>query len=262
MEVLQTKGKRMKCVLLTLMAILLAFLIVLLGVYIINEIKRGKYIGQDIEAQNKITVSATGEIYAKPDLAEVSFSVITEEKTVTETLSKNSEAMNKILDSIKGQGVEEKDLKTTGFNIYPRYEWHEKAQITPPQGERVLVGYEVRQTVKVKIRDLGKIGDIIQGATDAGANQVGDLRFTIDKEDEIKKEARKQAIDKAKEKANELASQLGVRLVRITNFQESAVYPRFYALEAIPSGLGGEAPEIEPGENLIQVTVSITYEIN
>jgi len=218
------------------------------------------------ETENTITVSDTGEIYAKPDLALTTFSVITEEKTVAEAMSENTKKMNAIISSVKGQGVEEKDLKTTTFNIYPRYEWQrEKTEIPPyPQGERVLVGYEVRQSLQVKIRDMEKVGKIIEGATAAGANQVGDLQFTIDKEDELKAQARKEAIEKAKTKAKELASQLGVNLVRISNFSESGVVPRYYDLkEEVPMGIGGgETPQIEVGENKITVTVTITYEIN
>jgi len=217
------------------------------------------------ETGNTITVSDTGEVYAKPDLALTTFSVITEEKTVAEALSKNTEKMNAIIDFVKGQGVEDKDLKTTSFNVYPRYEWREeKAEIPPyPSGERVLVGYEVRQSLEVKIRDMEKIGTIIEGATEAGANQVGDLQFTIDKEDELKAQAREQAIEKAKTKAEELASQLGVNLIRIVDFSEGVTIPRYYGLEKEAAmGLGGgETPQIETGENKIEVTVTITYEI-
>jgi hypothetical protein len=217
------------------------------------------------KTENTITVSDTGEIYAKPDLALTTFSVISEKKTVAEALSQNTEKMNAVIDFVKGQGVEGKDLKTTSFNIYPRYEWLEgKTEIPPqPQGKRVLVGYEVRQSLEVKIRDLEKIGAIIEGATGAGANQVGDLQFIIDKEDELKKQARDQAIEKAKTKAKELASQLGVNLVRISNFSESSIVPRYYSLEkvAVP-GAGEATPQIELGENKIEVTVTITYEIN
>jgi uncharacterized protein YggE len=217
------------------------------------------------ETENTITVSDTGEVYAKPDLALTTFSVITEEKTVTEALSKNTEKMNAVIDFVKSQEVEEKDLKTTSFNIYPRYEWREEETGIPPQpsGKRVLVGYEVRQSLEVKIRDMTKIGEIIEGATEAGANQVGDLQFTIDKEDELKKQAREQAIEKAKTKAKELACQLGVKLVRISNFSESSLVPRYYGLEKVAvEGAEEEIPQIETGENKIEVTVTITYEIN
>jgi len=245
--------------------ILMIFLFVLtiyVFVGIQNKVKEGRYIGQEIESKNTITVSGSGEAYAKPDLAFTTFSVITEKKEIAGAMEENTKKMNAIIDSMKEQGVEEKDLKTTGFNIYPRYEWHEKTQFYP-NGRRVLVGYEIRQSLEVKIRDMEKIGVIIQKATDAGANQVGDLRFTIDDEDEVKKQARGQAIDKAKEKAKELASQLDVKLVRIVSFNEGGIAPRYYAFEEA-IGMGGEdkAPQIEVGENKIEVNVSITYEIN
>lgn len=242
---------------------LCATILVILGIFLVTLIiSKAIDIKDKIQITgNTITVSDTGEIYAKPDLALTTFSVITEAKTVGEAMSENTKKMNAVIDFVKGQGVEEKDLKTTSFNIYPRYEWYEKSEIYP-QGKRVLVGYEVQQSLQVKIRDMTKIGDIIEGATEAGANQVGDLQFTIDKEDELKAQARAQAIEKAKTKAKELANQLGVKLVRITNFSESSVIPYYYGLEraAVPIG-GGEAPQIETGENKIEVTVTITYEI-
>jgi uncharacterized protein YggE len=209
------------------------------------------------EVRNTLVVSGTGEIYAKPDLALMTFSVVTEAKTVDATMAENTEKMNNIISSIKSQGVEDKDLKTTSFSIYPKVETY----LYPP-GKRILVGYEVSQSLQVKIRDLGRIGDIIQGATDNGANQVGSLQFTIDNQDELKKEAREQAIKKAKAKAKELTSQLGVKLGRITNFSEGSSAPRYYGLMAEAMGGGGEDLQIETGENKITVTVSLTYEIN
>jgi len=170
--------------------------------------------------------------------------------------------MNSVIEAIKSQGVEEKDLKTTNFSISPRYEWYEKSEIYPAR-KRVLVGYEVNQTLQVKIRDLTKIGNIIQVATKAGANQVGDLQFTIDKQDELKSQARKEAIEKAKVMAKEIAGQLGVKLVKITNFSENAIapIPYPYFMEKAMSG-GAETPQIQTGENKIEVQVSITYEID
>jgi len=236
-------------------------------VSVFNKIKEGRYIGQDIESRNTMSVTDTGEIYAQPDLALIDFSVVTEAETVEQAMSQNAEKMNNVINSIKEQGIEDKDLKTTSFSIYPRYEYRKiETQIYPyPPGKRVLVGYEVRQKLEVKIRDLAKIGQIIERATTAGANQVGDLQLTIDKQDELKKQARVQAIVKAKAKAEELATQLDVKLVRITNFTESSYLPMFYSLEkaAMAEGIGGgEVPQIETGESKITVTVTITYEIN
>lgn len=245
------------------------FLIVLtvsVGVDILNKIKEGKYIGEPPELQNTISFTGTGEVFVKPDLALITFSVQNEAKTVAEAISENTKKMNAVIDSIKKQGVDSKDLKTASFNISPRYEWYQKESCTSyscPSGERVLVGYEVYQSLQVKIRSLDKVGLVIQGATDMGANDVSGLQFTVDNEDELKNQARKLAIEEAKNKAKDLASQLGVDLVRITNFSEGGVFPvPSYGLEkAAGIGGGAEAPRIETGENKIEVTVIITYEI-
>jgi len=121
-------------------------------------------------------------------------------------------------------------LQTSGFNINPHYDYVTiTSQNTStesyyyPSGKRVLSGYEVNQTLTVKIRqdNMAKIGQIIQEATNAGANEVGDLQFTVDKPDELQAKARKQAIDEAKAKAQVLADQLGVRLGNITGYSEN-----------------------------------------
>lgn len=257
-------------VLAAVLTIFLAVLVVSTAVGIQNKIKEGRYIGQDAISRNTITVSGTGKVYAKPDLALATFSITTEAKTVAQAMSENTEKMNAVIKFMKEQGVEDKDLKTTDFNIYPRYEYVKASiEIWPyPEGKRVLVGYEVIQSLEVKIRDMAKIGTIIQGATDEGANQVGNLQFTIDKQEEFKKQARAEAVKEAKEKARDLAAQLGVNLSKIINFNESGVSPffdyyDFAQKEAV--GLGGgsaPAPEIQTGENKIEITVQITYEIN
>ncbi len=255
--------------LVVIIALLLISCIFWIGADVKNKIKEGEYIGQPPEQKNTITVSDSAEIYAKPDLAITTFSVVTEAKTVEKAMSENTQKMNAIVDSIKKLGIKETDLKTTNFSISPRYEWEQTKPCTAyscPPGKRVLVGYEVNQSLEVKIRDMEKIGDVVQAATDEGANEVGNLEFTIEKEDELKKQAREEAITKVKTKAKELAEQLGVDLVKITNFSESGEVPQWRYYEKMAAegiGGGGEAaPSIQTGQNKISVTVSITYEIN
>lgn len=263
----QNFKKRHKGLVSLLMLSLSIFLITLIVATVVdiqNKVKEGRYIGQEIESKNNITVSDTGEIYAKPDLALTTFSVVVEDRTVEAAMAENIKKMNAIIAAMKNQAVEEKDLKTTSFNIYPRYEYQERS-LTYPSGKRVLVGYEVRQSLQVKIREMEKIGSIIESATAAGANQIGDLQFTIDNQDELKEQARAAAIKKAKDKAKKIASALGVKLVRITHFSESGVLPyyaRYDVAEALGTGGVKEVLDIETGENKISVTVSITYEID
>ncbi len=246
-----------KSVLAVIFGLLLVVLIVSFAIDVKNKLE---------ETENTITVSETGTVYTKPDLVLASFSVVTEEKTVAKAMEENTKKMNDVISFIKEQGVEENDLKTTAFNISPRYEWHD-SDIYYPSGRRVLVSYEITQTLEVKIRDMSKIGTIIEGGTSVGANEVSNLQFTVDKQDEFKKQAREEAINKAKTKAEELAKELGFRLIRISNFSESTDLPYYVNLKESALGMGGgeavpATPQIETGENKIEVTVSITYEIH
>ncbi len=111
-----------------------------------NKVKERKYIGGSYENRNIITVSGTGEIFAKPDLGIVGFSVVTEKSTVAEAVSANAAAMNGVIGAMKALGVQDKDLKTTGFNIYPRYEYKGTSDSYPysSEGQRLLAWYEVR----------------------------------------------------------------------------------------------------------------------
>jgi hypothetical protein len=214
------------------------------------------------ETENVITVSGTGEVYAAPDLAITSFSVVTEARTVAEALDDNTEKMNAVIQAMKDKGIEDKDLKTTNFSIYPRYEWEDKgADYYPPEGERNLVGYEVTQTLEVKIRDLENVAAALEAGVDAGSNQVGNITFTIENADELKDQAREEAINEAKDKAEILADQLGLRLLDVASFSENGGY---YYERSFDSSVGAAAEEymkIESGEIKIQISVSITYKV-
>jgi uncharacterized protein YggE len=231
---------------------------VVLALYVMiltyNEFLKSKYTGKEFAPTSTISVNATGEVFAKPDIATVSLSVVKEARAVVDAQKQNTEAINKITKFLKDSGVEDKDLKTTGYNIYPLYDYLEK------QG-RVFKGYEVRQSLEVKIRKIDEAGKILSGAAEAGANEVSGLSFKIDDEEALKRVARKQAIDKAKEKAEQLAKDLNIDLLRLVNFSESGDMPMYMTAKAEGIGMGGSAPEIPTGENKISVTVNLTYEI-
>jgi len=252
------KGK--KKIFLALLTVLVVFFIVLIlstTVDVVNKIKEGRYISQNVRMRNSIVVSETGEVYAKPDLAVLTFTVLKEAKLVADAMDENSATMNNVINTIKEQGIEDKDVKTTSFNIRPRYEYSEGTY-----GKRILVGYEVVQDLQVKIRDLEKIGTVIERATSSGANEVSDLQMTIDNQDELKKQAREQAIAQAKVKAEELAFQLNVKLGKIVSFNESFYVPYYDAQFSMKEAAGGgEVPDIQIGENKISVSVVVTYEI-
>ena len=249
--------KKIFCALLSVLTIFVVVLILSTSVDVVNKIKEGRYISQNVRMRNSIVISEIGEVYASPDLAVVTFAVVNEAKSVTDAMNENSATMNNVINAVKEQGIEDKDLKTTSFNIYPRYEYSEGTY-----GKRTLVEYEVVQELQAKIRDLGKIGIIIERAADSGANRVDDLYLTIDDQDALKKQAREQAIAQAKVKAEELTLQLGVKLGKIVSFNENFYVPRYDTQFSMKEGIGGgEVPDIQTGENKISVSVVITYEI-
>jgi len=249
---------------LTALAVFLTVFVVVLG---INELRRSGLIGKS-DSLATIVVSGNGEVFAIPDIATFTFTVTEEADTNKAAQDGAAERVNRALELLKDNGVEERDIKTTSYNLYPRYEYREDtiACVTfpcpRPPNKRVLVGYEVSQSLLIKVRDVEEAGEILSLVGDIASN-VGGINFTIDEEDELKREAREMAIDEAQKKAKALAKDLDIKLVRIISFSEGGSYPsRFFALEsAAIDGIGGEAPNIPVGENKISSNVTITYEI-
>jgi len=255
LDFFQTKQHRIVFSIFTILVILVLVIMVISGpLMFFGEGKTG----HRRENPNMITFTGEGKIYTKPDIAMVTLSVVTESKTVADVQKKNTEKMNKVIDFLKGFGVEEKDIKTTNYNLYPRYNYE---YVRVPQ----IVGYEITQSLEVKIRNLDKAGEIIEGSVNAGVNQVYSLYFKVDKDEEFKSQAKELAIKDAKKKAEETAKQLGVKLGKLSGYSEGGgYYPPIYSNydKAVGMGGGGEsAPNIQTGENEILVTVTLTYEI-
>ncbi|MDI6821165.1 MAG: SIMPL domain-containing protein [Patescibacteria group bacterium] len=229
-----------------------------------------RYFRDSIEpsAFRSFSVSGEGKIVAVPDIAQFSFSVITEGgKNIADLQKNNTEKINKAIAFVKAQRVDPKDIKTINYNLEPRYQYHScprEGGICPPAE---IVGYKINQTVSVKIRDFAKIGDLLSGVIQNGANAVSELQFTIDDPTEIQNKARAEAIEKAKTKAYGMAKTGGFSVGRLLSIEEGGnYYPRLmYAKESLGMG-GGDlealpAPTIEPGSQEIIVNVVLRYEI-
>ncbi len=238
-----------------------------------NTIAEHKYIGRDANAQTTISVSGDGNAYAAPDIATISFSLTQESKNSVDARKVVDGQMAKIHDFLTGSRILEKDIKTTGYNLYPKYEWQQKQIVciaypcTQPPGKQVFTGYEVSESVEVKIRNLDDAGKILGGLTDNGATNVSGLSFSVENEDAVHASAREIAITKAKAKANQLAKDLGVTLVRIVSFNEGGNYPIYYGgaqmkTLALDSGMAAPSvPSVSAGENKYTANVTIVYEI-
>lgn len=217
------------------------------------------------------TVSGEGKITAIPDVAQFTFSVITEGgKDIAKLQKENTDKVNKAIDFVKSKGVEAKDIKTLNYNLDPRYQYFScpkplagEAKPCPPAE---IVGYNITQTVQVKVRDFAKIGDILSGVVDKGVNDVSQLSFTIDDPTKLQDSAREQAIAKAREKAKLIAKAGNFRVGRLLGIEEGGGVIPFYkyalpAAESLGIGDATPTPSIEPGSQEITVTVTLRYEI-
>ncbi|MDO8492800.1 MAG: SIMPL domain-containing protein [bacterium] len=221
---------------------------------------------------NTVSFSGEGKVMAKPDIAMVEFSIITEAATSKAAQDDNSKKSQKITDFLKKQGVEDKDVKTTSYNIYPKYSYpspiiynQSEPSILPPErdGQPKIVGYQVTQSFQVKVRNFDKLSRIVDGLVSVGVNNVNNLGFSVEDPEKLKSEARAKAIADAKKKADELKNQIGIKLGKIVNFSEGfGGYPGPYYMEAKGMGGGGASgPSLPPGENEISVNVTLTYQI-
>jgi uncharacterized protein YggE len=247
----------------------LVMLAIFLLTLTISAFKEYQFIGTGVPASNTISISGQGEVFAVPDTGEFTVTVREEAETVAFAQDEATKKINAVIGYLKGAGVEEKDIKTVSYNVNPKYEWNQAGCVSGycPPGKQELIGFEVYQSLSVKVRDTKKAGELLSGVGSKGASEVSGLSFTIDDEDALKEEARELAIAEATEKAEMLAAELGVSLVRVVGFHEESGggYPMPYY------GRGGDmmvasmeakaAPELPVGENKIISNVNITYEI-
>ncbi len=252
-------------------------LIVYLAVLSIGQLKLIAYIGSGIPASNTISVTGTGDAYAVPDVATFSFTVNENAKTVSLAQSQATDKINSALKAVRDGGVADKDIQTTSYNISPHYDYQNaicpaiaSVNGTPvycPPGKQTLTGYDVSQTITVKIRNLDKAGDLFASIGSLKVDNINGLTFSVDNPDTIQGQARSLAISNAKAKADTLASQLGVSLVRVVSFTEDSggSYPRpiMYAMTGAvaSSDKAVIAPEVPTGQQKVSDNVSITYEI-
>lgn len=199
-------------------------------------------------------VSGNGEAAAAPDTARISIGVTESSASVSDTQTKVNSKVKKITDALIALGVKEKNIKTTNYSVNPDYSFDRSQKVT---------GYTVNQSLEVK-SDIEKINQVIDASTANGANVAGGIELLLNDEKQLELEnmARKEAVEKAKKKAKSLANAAGIRLGKIVDVSESTgTEPRPVFLEAKTDQAEPDQPtNITPGENKIEVTVTLTYQ--
>ncbi|NJC97333.1 MAG: DUF541 domain-containing protein [Anaerolineae bacterium] len=205
-----------------------------------------------------ISVSGSGQAYLVPDIAYIYVGVHTEKPSASEAVDENNSQTQTMIKALRDFGIDAKDIRTTNFSIWPQ-ERYDPATGTPT-GQKT---YVVDNTVYVTIRDLDKLGELLDTVIAAGANTVNSIQFDVADKEAALKQARAEAVMDAEAQAKELAAAAGVSLgqVQSIGFNESVPYPVFNG----KGGGGGAAVEaavpIQPGQLTLSVTVSMTYSI-
>lgn len=208
-----------------------------------------------------ISVTGNGTANVAPDMAIISMGVTKEAETAREALNANTEAMKKVLEEMQSAGIEARDLQTSDFSIQPQYVYPNNSN---DEQKPRITGYVVRNSLSVRVRDLEKVGDVLDASVSLGVNDGGNLVFTNDNPDEVINQARSNAVKDAIAKAKTLAEAAGVELGAIKTISELAQNdaPRPMAKMRSMEMVASSAPvPIAAGENSYDVTVNITFEI-
>ena len=207
-----------------------------------------------------LSVSGSGEALLAPDIAYIYVGVHTENPTAAEAVEENTAQTETLMQAIRDFGIDPKDIRTTNFSIYPMDRFDPATGM--PSGEKV---YAVDNTVYVTVRDLTKLGDLLDTAVQAGANNINSVQFDVAEKDEALKQARAEAVKDAEAQAQSLAQAAGLSLgeIQSISFFDVQPYPLFDG-----KGGGGMAAEaaaaaipIQPGQLTFTVSVNVTYEL-
>jgi uncharacterized protein YggE len=207
-----------------------------------------------------LSVSGSGEALLAPDIAYIYVGVHTEDPTAAEAVEENTAQTETLMQAIRDFGIDPKDIRTTNFSIYPMDRFDPATGM--PSGEKI---YAVDNTVYVTVRDLTKLGDLLDTAVQAGANNINSVQFDVAEKDEALQEARAEAVEDARAQAQSLAQAAGLSLgeIQSISFFDVQPYPLFDG-----KGGGGMAAEaaaaaipIQPGQLTFTVSVNVTYEL-
>ncbi len=206
--------------------------------------------------ERTLNVTGLGQVELTPDIAYIYIGVHIEGASASEAVQDNNDQTQTLITTLKNSGVEEKDIRTTNFGIWPSTQYG-------PDGQALGTVYMVDNTVYVTVRDLEGLGDLLDAAIEAGANSINSIQFDKADKTEAMKEARAKAVENAKAQAAELAGTAGVDLGKIINvsYYDSQPYPYFDGKGGGGGGAMEAAVPIQPGQLTLAVNVSLTYEI-
>jgi hypothetical protein len=200
--------------------------------------------------ERTVTVSASGIVSAEPDIAYISAGVATEAETAKDAIARNNTVMAKLLEGLKGAGIAARDIQTTTLQVEPRYS-------QPKDGRPGTIGgYRVVNQVRLTVREVKGLGEVLDQAITLGANQINSISFDIANAETLKDEARKQAMVNAKRRAELYATAAGVQLGQVLRISESII--EMARPMAAARSMAASVP-IEAGTRTLTVEVHVAY---
>ena len=212
----------------------------------------------DPAVQPRIIVTGEGDAGIAPDMAVLTLGVTRDAATAREALDASNKAMADIIAAMKGEGIAERDLQTSNFSVNPVYSYPkpEERDQTPK-----IVGYQVNNTLSVRVRDIAKVGMVLDRSVTLGVNQGGNIAFTNDDPSATLTAARVRAVKDAMAKAKTLAEAAGVTLGKVIEITEQSFQPQPMPFAAKREAMAADAVPVQAGENSYRVQVSVTFEL-
>lgn len=203
-----------------------------------------------------LSVSATAEASRTPDIATLSTGVVTQAADANAAMRDNAVQMDRMLAALRAAGIAPRDIQTSGINLNPQYRYTENQ---PP----AIVGYQASNTVNVKVRELARLGKVLDALVAQGANQINGPSFGIDQPEAALEEARLAAVKKAQAQAQTYARALGLQVKRIVSISEGgASLPRpVPMMRAMAADAGFKETAVAPGESTVSVSVEMVFEL-
>ncbi|WP_117310967.1 SIMPL domain-containing protein [Stenotrophomonas sp. G4] len=204
-----------------------------------------------------LNISANAEATRVPDVASLSAGVVTQAADGNSAMRQNAQQMDKVLAAIKAAGIAERDVQTSGVSLNPQYRY---ADNEAPK----ITGYQASNTVSLKVRDIAKLGKVLDALAAQGANQINGPQFEIDQPEPVYDEARLAALKKAQARAQTYANSLGLQVRRIVSISENAGggFRPMPMMRAQAAGMAmDKATPVAPGESTVSVNLDVVFEL-
>ena len=218
-----------------------------------------------IQPETTLTINAEATVKREPDIAYITAGVQEERETAAEAMQAQAKSMTGVFDALEAAGVAKKDMQTSNFGLWPKYEYTEtKQKDGSSKGTQRLVGYTASNQLTIKVRDLDNLGTTLDSLVNAGGNTFNGLSFALDDDTEVMEEARRKAMQEAQARAELYAQAAGLRVLRIVTINESGGYtpaPMPMARMAVAKLADSASTPVAGGEVGYSASVNVTYEL-